>query len=90
MQAEAISQHLVAIISSVEASPVSSDQLGFSEVQDLYSLLGIIASTEAVPEDFRVNLLNWALERQSQRLVQCPPEQKELVGQILLTIKTVT
>lgn len=62
-QAESIATHLMALINDCETGIVSQETLGFSEVQDLYSVLGVLASTEAVPEAFRVQLLNWALER---------------------------
>ena len=51
--------------------PGAEATLGVSEIQDMYSVLAIVASNESIPEAFRLNLLNWAIGRQRSRLQQC-------------------
>ena len=63
--AQVIAQQLMELVQACESGQISQETLGYSELQDLYSVLGIISSNDSVAEDFRVQLLNWALERQS-------------------------
>ena len=51
------------IVTDCETGVIPEATLGYSEMQDLYSILGVIASNEQIEEEFRVSLLNWALER---------------------------
>ena len=69
---------------------LGSAPLGYDEIQDLYVLLGIVASNDRVPENFRIEILNWALNRQKARLSSCTPDQNELIGKIILNIKSIT
>ena len=72
-----IAQHVMEIISDCESEKISRETLDFSEIQDLYSLIGIIASVVKIPEQARVEILKWALERQAQALQSCPADYVE-------------
>ena len=58
------------MIQDCESGKISGEVLEITDVQDLYSVIGLLASMNAVPEDFRVQLLNWSFERLSQALQQ--------------------
>ena len=68
--AQTIAQQLTEVIQDCESGKISADVLEITDVQDLYSVIGVLASMNSVPEDLRVQLLNWSFERLSQALQQ--------------------
>ena len=48
-----------------------------TDLQDLYSVIGVLASMGAVAEEYRVQLLNWSFERLSKALQQATQIERQ-------------
>lgn len=64
-QGLAIAQQLVSLIEDSEQGKLPTQALGADEIQNLYYLIGVVSSIEALAEEQRVQLLQWALTKQT-------------------------
>jgi hypothetical protein len=78
------------VIQKIEGGLILEDQLGETELNNFYNILGVIVCCHNIDEAKRLSVLEWSTNRLLQQLQICPRDNKEKMSRIIVQIKTVT